>query len=56
MITQPKLKCADDSPKKTKGESAPDFSDENYEVSYLDRATMDDLSDLGKKQMGFIPW
>ena len=39
-----------------KGESAPDFSDENYEVSYLNRATMDDLSDLGKKQMGFVPW
>ena len=39
-----------------KGKSAPDFSNENYEVNYLGRATMDDLSDLGKKQMGFTPW
>ena len=39
-----------------KGKSAPDFSDENYEVNYLNRATMDDLSDLGKKQMGFTSW
>tara|TARA_B110000438_G_scaffold277278_1_gene299773 strand:+ start:1798 stop:3048 length:1251 start_codon:yes stop_codon:yes gene_type:complete len=38
------------------GESAPDFSRENYEVNYLNRSTMDDLSVLGKKQMGFIPW
>jgi len=39
-----------------KGESAPDFSKEDYEVNFLNRATMDDLSDLGKKQMGFTPW
>ncbi len=39
-----------------KGKSAPDFSNENYEVNYLNRATMDDLSDLGKKQMGFTSW
>ena len=39
-----------------KGQSAPDFSNENYEVNYLNRATMDDLSDLGKKQMGFTSW
>jgi len=38
------------------GKSAPDFSNENYEINYLNRATMDDLSDLGKKQMGFTPW
>jgi len=39
-----------------KGESGPDFSNENYEVDYQNRASMDDLSDLGKKQMGFKPW
>ncbi len=38
------------------GESAPDFAAENYEVSYRGRATFDDLTDLGKKQMGFMPW
>ena len=38
------------------GESAPDFSAENYEVSYRGRATFDDLTVLGKKQMGFMPW
>ena len=30
-----------------KGESGPDFSNENYEVDYQNRASMDDLSDLG---------
>ena len=39
-----------------KGESAPDFANENYEVNYLNRATINDLSNLGKKQMGFNPW
>jgi len=38
------------------GESAPDFSAEDYEVNYNGRATLDDLTDLGKKQMGFMPW
>ena len=38
------------------GKSAPDFATENYEVSYRGRATIDDLTDLGKKQMGLIPW
>ena len=38
------------------GESAPDFAAENYEVNYRDRATMDDLTNLGKKQMGLMPW
>jgi len=38
------------------GESAPDFAPENYEVSYRGRATIDDLTDLGKKQMGLMPW
>ena len=39
-----------------KGKSAPDFATENYEVSYRGRATIDDLTDLGKKQMGLMPW
>ena len=39
-----------------KGESAPDFAPENYEVRFEGRALVDDLSDLGKKQMGLIAW
>ena len=38
------------------GKSAPDFSAENYEVNYRGRATIDDLTNLGKKQMGLMPW
>lgn len=38
------------------GESSPDFAAEHREVSYKGRATVDDLSELGKKQMGFLPW
>ena len=38
------------------GESAPDFAAENYEVNYRGRATIDDLTNLGKKQMGLMPW
>jgi hypothetical protein len=38
------------------GESAPDFAPENYEVGFEGRATLDDLSDLGRKQMGIDPW
>ncbi|MFM9844348.1 MAG: DUF1479 domain-containing protein [Dongiaceae bacterium] len=39
-----------------KGESAPDFAAENYEVAYKGRATAADLTDLGKKQMGLTGW
>jgi len=39
-----------------KGESAPDFAPENYEVQFEGRATADDLTDLGKKQMGLVGW
>ena len=39
-----------------KGESAPDFAPENYEVAYLGRTTLADLTELGKRQMGFAPW
>lgn len=39
-----------------KGESCPDFAPENYEVAYEGRATLEDLTDLGRRQMGFTPW
>jgi hypothetical protein len=39
-----------------RGESAPDFAPENYEVRFEGRALADDLSDLGKKQMGLSAW
>jgi hypothetical protein len=39
-----------------KGASAPDFAPENYEVAYEGRATLEDLTDLGKRQMGFVSW
>jgi hypothetical protein len=39
-----------------KGESAPDFAPENYEVAYRGRTTLADLTELGKRQMGFAPW
>ena len=35
-----------------KGESAPDFAPENYETRFEGRATVDDLTELGKRQMG----
>ncbi len=34
------------------GRSAPDFAAEDYEVDFIGRATIDDLSDLGRQQMG----
>lgn len=34
------------------GKSAPDFAAENYEVDFQGRATIEDLTDLGRKQMG----
>ena len=33
------------------GKSPPDFAAEDYEVNYKERATIDDLTELGKKQM-----
>ncbi|HZF36919.1 MAG TPA: YbiU family protein, partial [Candidatus Angelobacter sp.] len=39
-----------------KGESAPDFAPENYEVRFEGRATPGDLTELGKKQMGLMGW
>ena len=38
------------------GKSAPDFSAEDYEVDFEGRATPADLTELGKKQMGLLPW
>ena len=34
-----------------KGKSAPDFAAEDYEVDFKGRATIDDLTELGKRQM-----
>ncbi len=34
------------------GESAPDFAAEDYEVDFKGRATMEDLTELGRAQMG----
>ncbi len=38
------------------GESAPDFSAENFEIDFEGRATVGDLTELGKKQMGLSDW
>jgi hypothetical protein len=38
------------------GESAPDFSAENFEVDFDGRAQAGDLSELGKRQMGLSAW
>lgn len=34
------------------GKSAPDFAAEDYEVDFKGRATIDDLTELGRRQMG----
>ncbi len=39
-----------------RGASPPDFPPEHYEVDYDGRATVDDLTALGRKQMGIDPW
>ena len=38
------------------GKSPPDFAAEDYEVNYTGRATTNDLTTLGKKQMGLESW
>lgn len=38
------------------GKSSPDFAAEDYEMDFKNRATLEDLSELGKKQMGLMPW
>jgi hypothetical protein len=39
-----------------RGDSPPDYAAENYETDYPDRATVDDLTDLGRRQMGLLDW
>jgi hypothetical protein len=36
-----------------KGESPPDFPADNFECDFVDRATEDSLTELGKRQLGF---
>ncbi len=38
------------------GKSPPDFAPEDYEVDYKGRVTVNDLSELAKKQLGLIDW
>ena len=38
------------------GRSSPDFAPEDFEKKYPDRSTMEDLDELGMKQMGFSAW
>ncbi len=38
------------------GKSPPDFAPENYEVNYKGRVTVNDLSELAKKQLGLVDW
>ena len=39
-----------------RGESAPDFAAEHYELDYQHRSQPEELSLLGKQQMGLLPW
>ena len=38
------------------GKSPPDFASEDYEINYKGRVTINDLSELAKKQLGLIDW
>jgi hypothetical protein len=38
------------------GRSSPDFAAEDYEVDFVGRTRLEDLSELGKRQMGLLPW
>ncbi len=38
------------------GRSSPDFAAEDYEKDFIGRAISEDLSPLGRKQMGFESW
>jgi hypothetical protein len=38
------------------GEASPDFPQEHKELSFRERAQLEDLSELGKCQMGFAGW
>ena len=37
-----------------KGRSSPDFAPEDYEVDFVDRAQLSDLTELGRLQMGLV--
>jgi hypothetical protein len=38
------------------GRSSPDFAAEDHEIDYVGRATLDDLTALGRRQMGLEAW
>ena len=38
------------------GKSPPDFAAEDCEVNYSGRATIENLTSLGKKQMALVNW
>ena len=38
------------------GKSPPDFAAEDYEINYKGRVTVNDLSELAKKQLGLVNW
>ncbi len=38
------------------GKSPPDFAPEDFEINYKGRATIDDLTELGKKQLALEDW
>ena len=38
------------------GRSSPDFAPEDFEKNYPDRSTIEDLNELGMRQMGFSSW
>ena len=38
------------------GKSPPDFAPEDYEINYKGRVTVNDLSELAKKQLGLVNW
>lgn len=38
------------------GEAGPDFPQEGKEINFVNRARIEDLSELGKQQMGFMGW
>jgi len=38
------------------GESAPELFSEDYKINHNVRDTLDNFTDLRKKQMSFMPW
>jgi hypothetical protein len=37
------------------GETPPDFAPDNFEIDFKGRATLDDLTPLGRSQLGIDP-